>query len=189
MQAMPMTNPLFHHGHFKTGIRWKKSMSSWLAKRRSCCVKVIAVSPRPFCMLGLSPAPLLPQLWQLLCTCSNYFAMPASDALTLPSNHSSRAFAICMTCHFALTLQSNFPSASTSTYPFTRKLTAKSRWCLGERELIGGFNMHAPLAPINSKMNQSWSFHCCFVWMGTIWWNRFHTKLLEFRSLKTTTSQ
>jgi len=186
---MPMTNPLFHHSHFKTGIQWKKSMSSQLAKRRLRCMKVIAVSPWPFCTLGSSPAPLLPQPWQLLCADSNYFAMPASDALTLPSNHSSRAFATCMACHFALTLQSNFKSASTSTYPFARKLTAKSRWPLGERELIGGFNMHAPLAPINLKMNWSWSFHCCFVWMGTIQWNRFHAKLLEFRSLKTMTSQ
>ena len=143
-------------------------MSLPFATRRSCCVKVIAASPQPCCMLGSSPAPLLPQPWLLLCTHSNCFVMPASDALTLPSNRLSRAFVTCMACHFTLTLPSSSPPASTSTYPFVRKLTAKSRWLSGERELIGGLNMHAPLTPITSKMNQSLSSRCCFVWMGII---------------------
>ena len=186
---MPMTSPLLHHGRFKSGIQWKKLMSLPLAKKGSHCVKAIAASPRPCCMLGLSPVPLLPQLWRLLCAHSNYFATPASDAPTLPSNHSSRAFATCMVSHFALTLPSNFPSASMSTYPFARKLTAESRQPSGERQLIGGFSMHALLAPINSKVNRNWSLRCYFVWMGIIRRNGFHDELPEFRGLKTTTSQ
>ena len=75
-----MTSPLLHHGRFKSGIQWKKLMSLPLAKKGSHCVKAIAASPRPCCMLGLSPVPLLPQLWRLLCAHSNYFATPASDA-------------------------------------------------------------------------------------------------------------
>jgi hypothetical protein len=185
---MPMTSPLLHHGYFKSGIRWKKLMSLPLAKKGSRCVKAIAVSPRPYCTLGLSPAPLLPQPWRLVCAHSNYFAMPASDAPTLPFNRSSRAFATCMVSHFALTLPSNFPSASTFTSPFARKSTAESRWPSGERQLIGGFSMHALLVPIHSKMNQNWSLRCYFVWMEIIQRNGFHDELREFRGLKTTTS-